>query len=153
MSDQAKAIYDKALRLLARREYSERELRQKLPQKMEGSQEQIYSELDEIIARLQSLGYQSDERFAFSYARMRQSKGFGAERISLELGEKGVATELVAQALAALEEKWPDIIGEAWQKKFKSPPADYAEKAKQQNFLRYRGFRYADIEQLFADIR
>ncbi len=153
LSAQEKAIYDNALRLLARREYAEAELRQKLSHKMLGTYEQINTELDGIIERLQSLGYQDDERFAFAYARNRQSKGFGAERISLELGEKGISAELVEATLVQLEEHWPAVIGHVWQKKFRAAPADYAEKAKQQNFLRYRGFRFSDIEQLFSDLR
>jgi len=142
-------LFDAGVRLLARREHSAKELSLKLQQKFNRC-DALNSQLEAVIERLQDLGYQSDERFAESYARSRQAKGFGADRIALELGEKGVAEVFIQQALSGLASAWLDVIYHVWKKKFKSTPESYSERAKQQQFLRYRGFRSDDIAQLFA---
>lgn len=67
---------DCAVRLLARREHGARELAEKLAQKGYNS-----SDIDEAIARCQSLGLQSDVRFAESRCRLRIRQGCGPLKI------------------------------------------------------------------------
>ena len=74
-----------AVKLLSRREHSALELRDKLA-KREFDEDEIELAIDE----LQQGGWLSDERFAEAYIRMRQLKGFGPIRISMELNERGV---------------------------------------------------------------
>ncbi|HIL93525.1 MAG TPA: regulatory protein RecX, partial [Cycloclasticus sp.] len=71
--------------LLARREHSQRELRQKL--KAKGFDE---DDIDLLLEELSEKNWQSDERFAESYSRSRLLKGFGPVRIQYELKERGV---------------------------------------------------------------
>ncbi|MCK5924436.1 MAG: regulatory protein RecX [Methylococcales bacterium] len=68
------------LRLLARREYSQKELMTKLIAKGFES-----LEIQTVIDTLKNQNFQSDERFAENYARARFYKGFGMLKISYEL--------------------------------------------------------------------
>lgn len=130
-----------ALRLLARREHSRAELYLKLKQRE--------FEVDDITVLLDDLAekqYQSDERFANSYARMRLEKGYGPIRIRQELVEKEVHADLIDQALKGID--WFEAAHLVRQKRFGlASPEGYQEKAKQMRFLQYRGFSSDQIKQ------
>ena len=142
-----KHIYHAALALLARREHSSFELKQKLQKRFCDCEPLI----EQAILKTQADGYLSDERFATAYARSRWQKGFGPERISNELKVKGISSDLSAVALNSATEELDEaaIIERTWRKKFKLAPSDFNEKMKQIRFLRYRGFEQAQIESLF----
>lgn len=129
-------LYHVALGLLTRRDHSQKELELKLRARFSVSS----IELDILFEALSTYGYLNDQRFASAYTRARMRKGFGPERIRMELREKGVADELIDIALSAEELDWSAVAQTVWQKKYRQPPNDLKEKAKQGNFLRYRGF-------------
>lgn len=172
-------LYQSALALLARREHSVFELTQKLSQKIkkshsqgargskcEGSDEQNSDEQDNdrqcddekllsgVINKAIADGYLSDQRYAEAYTRSRMNKGFGSERIALELSQKGVDAELIATTLADAKESdvEQELISSTWNKKFSHSPRDFNEKMKQIRFLRYRGFSQEEIERFFAQL-
>ena len=134
-----------AIGLLSRREHSRAELVTKL-KKREFSEEEISGALDELA----ELGYQSDQRFAESYVRMRVQKGYGLQRIHQELLEREVAPALIEQASSDV--LWGDMARLARQKRFGlGVPDEYAERAKQMRFLQYRGFTAEEIRQALFD--
>ena len=90
-----------AVRLLSRREHSAFEIRDKL-----NKREFDDSEITQAIAELIKGGWLSDERFAEAYIRMRQIKGFGPIRISIELGERGVDESIIDTYLHAGDADW-----------------------------------------------
>lgn len=146
-------LYNRALRLLTRRDHSRTELSQKLKSRLQGASEIDNETLERVFNRLEDHGYLNDQRFAESYTRARMTKGFGADRIAMELAEKGISSAMSEMVLADYEEDWPALIQRVWQKKYRQPPEDFAERARQQNFLRYRGFRTVDIDRLFRSLR
>lgn len=81
--------YDKALSLLAVREHTAKEIREKLLKKGYG-----YEEVDDAISRLLEEGAIDDARYVESYVRSRIRKGGESVRLmSLRLRERGVAKE------------------------------------------------------------
>lgn len=134
-----------AIGLLGRREHSEHELRTKLQKKYDADEKV----LDALVEELKELNYLSDERFAEMYVRVRQSKGFGPNRIIRDLQEKGISHSLSEVALESVE-CWLVSAENTWRKKFGAAPVDYKEKSKQMQFLRYRGFRHSDIESVIS---
>lgn len=134
-------VKNAALGLLARREHSVYELRGKLRQKYPDAEPMF----DEIVQELQGLGYLSDERFAQMYVRYRESRGFGPERVLRDLADKGVSSDLCRLSIEEVE-SWQETAKRVWQKKFGTPPSDYKARAKQIQFLRYRGFTHREIE-------
>ncbi len=90
--------------MLARREYSRHELRQKLTQKYraEVSAELIITVLDD----LEAANLVSDQRFAEMLVRSRIAKGYGPGYIQQELASKGVNDTLIESELQELDINW-----------------------------------------------
>jgi len=125
-----------AVRLLSRREHSAFEIRDKLA-KREFDDKEITQAIVELIAG----DWLSDERFAEAYIRMRQIKGFGPIRISIELNERGVDESIVEAYLNARDALWARSLIEQYKKKYKNKAIEnYNDKAKRIRFLQYRGF-------------
>jgi regulatory protein len=134
-----------ALRLLARREHSERELRCKLTSREFGD-----DLIDTVVAELAAQGLLSDRRFADIYARGRYERGFGPIRIEAELHERGVAADLIAETLADLSDDWLDSAVRQRNKRFGARlPRDARERVKQMRFLQQRGFSGDQIRAVF----
>ena len=136
-----------AVRLLSRREHSAFEIRNKLSQRDFDD-----AEIEQVIIELQQGGWLSDERFAEAYVRMRQKKGFGPVRISMELSERGIKESIADEYLQAGEEGWQQTLEQQYLKKYKNKSiADYNDKAKRIRFLQYRGFTLDVIHQVVND--
>ena len=136
-----------AVRLLSRREHSAFEIRNKLSQR-----DFENKEIEQAIVELQQGGWLSDERFAEAYVRMRQKKGFGPVRISIELNERGVKENIIDAYLPADDDIWLQILNQQYLKKYKNKPIeDYNDKAKRIRFLQYRGFTLDVIYQVVSD--
>ena len=135
-----------AVRLLSRREHSAFEIRDKLHKR-----DFDEKEIDQAIIELQQGGWLSDERFAEAYIRMRQQKGFGPIRITIELNERGVNESIVDACLHESDESWQKTLEQQYLKKYKNKPVeDYNDKAKRIRFLQYRGFALDTIYQIFS---
>lgn len=130
-------ILQRAVAALARREYSRAELARKLQRYL--GEDDDPAVLDTVLDRLQAKGMLSDERFATSLARTRAGH-FGAARIGQELRQRGVASETIRQATAALKASELDRARDVWRRKFGAMPRDAAERARQARFLAARGF-------------
>ncbi len=129
-------IHNKAIHLLALREHSRKELQHKLLLR-DYALPNVLQVLDEFAEKK----LQSDERFAEAYVHSRRLKGYGPERIQMELQQRGVADELICAAVDSESEVWRETAVRVYQKKFgKDEPKNFQEKIKRQQFMRYRGF-------------
>ena len=134
--NERRTALNKAAACLARREHTAHELKQKLERSGIAKQLAV-----EVIGDLQSQGLVSDQRFAESFIRYRSGKGYGPQRIELELNEKGVERSLISLAIEHSECDWIQLARDVRIKKFGAgQPADYRERARQARFLQYRGF-------------
>ena len=130
------------MHLLSRREHTRKEINNKLKKKAEDP-----SLLNTVLDALEEEHLQSDERFMESYTRMRAKRGYGPVRIKQELREKGVGADDIVQVINSPEYDWCELAIEARHKKFGVDKArDAKEKAKQMNFLQYRGFTSEHIK-------
>jgi len=135
-----------AVGLLARREHSRAELRQKLTTRGHSAEA-----VDALLDRLAAQRLQSDERYVEAYVRVRSGRGYGPQRIRAELRERGIADELIEAALAAQPAAGTPRIDDVWRRKYTGHlPVDYRERARQMRFLQQRGFSLADIHALFG---
>lgn len=131
--------------LLARREHSEQELRQKLK-----SREFDPDDIDQAIQALQWDGLLSDERFTESYVNHRFNAGVGPLKIRYELRQKGVAESLADEFLESYSGRWDQLMREQRTRKYGEViPVDYAERMKQARFLQNRGFSPESVMRLF----
>jgi regulatory protein len=128
------SLKGRALKLLAAREHSRRELERKLaPHEAEPGQ--LKTALDELQAR----GFIDEQRVVDSLVHRRAGR-LGAGRIRQELQAKGLDAERVALAVASLKASEVERAREVWRKKFGVLPGDAAQRAKQARFLMARGF-------------
>jgi regulatory protein len=136
----------RALQYLARREYSRVELRGKLLPHVQADEDFEQAQpvgldalLDVLLDDLAARGWLSDERAATQLVHAKRSR-FGTQRITHELRQKGIAENLISEALPQLKETELEAARLVWQKKFGIAPQDEKEKAKQVRFLQSRGF-------------
>lgn len=135
----------KALELLARREHSRLELRQKLIQRGFPT-DHIEPVLDQLVEER----LLDEARFAELYACGRADKGYGPLRISRELRERGVPQSLVDTVLADLGSDWLPKLRELHRKRFKAQvPTNAMERMQQTRVLRQHGFSLDQIKQFF----
>ena len=159
----------RALRLLARREYSRQELASKLLSKPaprparrrpqdandvfapEPFVDEIYEPPTEadVAALLDDLTQHkmlSDDRYAEMRARVRAPR-YGDSRLRQELTQKGIDRDTISAVLA----EQPDELSrchEIWLRKFGQLPGDMSERARQTRHLASRGFAMRVIQQV-----
>jgi regulatory protein len=135
-TDVRRRARESAVRILGRREHSQKELIRKLKQR-EFSEEVV----EETLGWLGEHDLLNEQRFASEYARMRAGRGYGPQRILQELRERGISEQEARDALDAVEQNWWGAAADVRRRKFGAAlPDDLAEIAKQQRFLQYRGF-------------
>jgi len=132
----------RALRHLARREHTRHELAKKLAPHAGTPQE-----IDEVLDDFARRGWLSEQRAAEQMVHARQGR-YGPARIRRDLEAKGVAAEVVTDTLATLKQGEAEAVRAVWQKKFRAPPANAAERAKQMRFLLGRGFSSEAVSRL-----
>jgi regulatory protein len=93
-----------AVRALASKMRTERELRRLMKVRAEEGEDGERA-IDAVVVRLKEMKYLSDERFAADYTRLRkEGEKFGRRRVQQDLAAKGVAKELVGEAVGAAYE-------------------------------------------------
>lgn len=141
------SLYARALRYLARREYSRCELEKKL-----FCHEQSSDELKDVLDRLEQQKLLSDERAAeqILYARGRK---YGSRRIRYELQMKGIADHLIEAALGEFRQTEFSSARALWYKKFGIAPSTPEERGKQIRYLAGKGFPSEVINKILSDAR
>lgn len=133
--------------LLAKREYGEHELAEKLMHK--GYAE---AEIQDAILECKRLGLQSDVRFAESLCRTRIRQGYGPLRIRQELRSKQVDFECIEDALQHEKVDWFMQATQVKNKKYSDQGTiTFNHLQKQKRFLLYRGFPQDIIAQVFKN--
>lgn len=153
-------LLDRAMRILAQRDHSEAELRRKLQQSVQRaafiqqSEPEIINDvqLDKVIGWCQENGWLNEARFTERFIQSRSRKGYGPQRIRLELGQKGVARPEIDLAMEACDIDWSACAAQLAERKFGLPlPSEWKAKAKVQRFLQSKGFFMEDIQAVFRN--
>ena len=132
----------KAMDYLARREYGQRELEQKL---IAAGFESVT--VAATVDKLTGEGLQDDRRFIENFVHSRINQGKGPVRICKELGERGLDAGMIEAVLEDVAEDWCAMARLVRDKKFGPElPRDFKEKARQMRFLQYRGFDAEHIQ-------
>ena len=145
MGEAASALREAALRLLARREHSQRELAQKLRKRFpEVPGEQLEAELKALA----EAGYQSDARRQASLIRQAELRGQGPGRLDAKLRAEGLPPPETPEDPTALEAR----LAALQQQRFGGAPADAKAWQKQARFFAYRGFPPGLIRRCLGEI-
>jgi len=144
-----KQIEDVCLRLLTQREHSQKELLEKLALRGFTKEDAL-----PVIDNLADKGWQSDVRYAESYARSRILKGYGPVRVAYELKQSGVEINYLDQIAQTVAGSWMDLIAQVYDKKYQQDKLlSRSEWAKRSRFLSQRGFSFEMINALFDQLQ
>jgi len=162
------AIRISAMNILAGREHSIDELRQKLKRKLKCKSiqrntsnddnhlsdiEQLELNIEILLEQLVDDNLLNEARFAECFIRSRINKGSGPVKIRHELTKRGISSELTDVYLESSYEFWETYIEAVRSKRFgKQFPNDYKEQSKQSRFLYQRGFSGELIQRLFNEL-
>lgn len=164
-----RALKQRAIAMLARRDHSRAELRRKLLALPVGGARVARvaagmapdaeaprtlpspALVDAVLDELAELKLLSDRRMAEALVRSSAAR-FGAARISQSLQRKGVEAGLIADALQPLAGSETDRAREVWQRRFGQAPADMKERAKQYRFLLSRGFASSVVARVVPSV-
>jgi len=136
------------LDLLARREYSQLELQQKL--RLKQIDPALVASLLDWLAKQ---GYQSEERFARQLIRAKLQKGYGSYAIAQFCFEHGVSKAMQQVVLAEMDIDWLSLAADSYGKKYAGKAiANFQDKQKRMRYLQSRGFDSAVIQQLFKQL-
>lgn len=132
-----------AVNLLARREYSEYEIRCKM-------QEKAFCEedIEAVISHCRQKNWQSDRRFTENYLNFRAQRGYGPVRIKQELRQlKGISSEIIEDVLSESDIDWNQIALMVLNKKFPSYRKKQTPQSKQkiQRYMMSHGFSFDDF--------
>jgi regulatory protein len=124
----------RALRMLARREYSRLELEKRL-----SSDDTDEAEVLAVLDDFEQKGWLSERRLVDAVVQTRR-KRFGTAKVLQELKGKGVSEDGLEQAREALRKGELETARSVWARKFGNKPSSLSERAKQSRFLAGRGF-------------
>ncbi len=125
-----------AIRLLARREHSRRDLSQKLA--LRGFE---HSDINAVLDALEQDDLLSEPRFIGSIVRTRSQRGVGPLKIIAELQRHGITQKEIEQDEDWQIIDWVQVAQQAKIKRFgEDTPQNMQEQSKQYRFLIQRGF-------------
>jgi regulatory protein len=130
-----RSAYQRGIDLLARREYSQRELRQRLVARGHDA-----AEAETALGTLVEQHYQSDARYAEMLARSRAAQGYGPRRIRMELAAQGITRECVQVAMDALNHDWAQSAADLLRRRYGASLGTADGRARAAQFLLRRGF-------------
>lgn len=136
----------RCMHLLEKRDYTEKQLRDKLRMSKSAYTEDM---IDQALAYVKSFRYVDDARYARQYVecmRLKKSR----RQIEQELFQKGVDRELIREAMEECQEIGEEEQILAWiqKKQYDPETADRKETQKMYAFLMRRGFQSSEIARL-----
>ena len=134
---------DKMRRLCSRREYCVSDIRTKLMKELEGDVQKVES----ALTKLKEEKYVDDLRYATAFARDKAAiSGWGATKIRYMLSAKGVAKDVISEALNEVDEgKASSRLKKLLENKYKSLKDDPQWKIKLLRFALGRGYSYDEV--------
>lgn len=146
--ERRKTIEQICLRLLARREHSQRELLDKLA--LRGFNR---DEAEPVIFEMAEQNWQNDERYAECYIRQRIASGYGPLRIRYELQQRGI-DDADLDTQAGERGGWQNLLLDVYCNKYDEEKSlTQNEWLKRSRFLQQRGFSGEMIKGLFVELK
>lgn len=125
-----------ALASLCMREHSVKEITDKLTRK-----EYQPDSIEIVVKESLKDNYLNDQRFAKIFWRSRARKGFGPNKIAMELQQRGISSSMIQETSQQEELDFDEVVKSIYLKKFRGTEIkDFKDKAKRQNYLYQRGF-------------
>jgi len=137
-----------ACRLLGAREYSLKQLKQKLH--LKGYSTEATQAAIEFV---RENGWLDERRFCESFVRAKLSRGLGLKRICYELQQNGIVQDMIHQVMENFDICWQDQCDQVAARKVANSALTAAPKdrMKLERFLTYRGFDGAEIRKSISE--
>jgi len=154
-----KNLLNKAVQLLAQRNHSSVELKQKLSlfyfkkyaDELTIDNNDINSQINTIIQYCISHHWIDDIHYIEQYIDMRSRKGYGPIRVMGELKQRGLDLILIHNVFNKKNIDWCEIGLKQAQKKFQQfDKKNFQQKVKLFQFLTSRGFQQDEINQIYS---
>jgi regulatory protein len=153
MTEQQSDIFTKACDYLSRRDHSEHELKKKLRGKFP---EASLDDIDSVLDRLKTLGFQSDKRFTESFIRSKYYAKNGPIKITYELKRKGIKQKVEFDDLDFVDTalRFAKIRYASKLEKYNSYSYEEQMKLKEKMYrgLAGRGFKYPTIKHVIEKL-
>lgn len=133
----AQGLWDYALRLIAKQDYSRASIEAKLRSRALNA-----NDVPDILSRLEEYDFINDLRYAKRlYLTRRDQRHYGPLRLQVSLREKGISGDIIRNLLEEHPADWEALARQARAVKFGAElPDNQKEKARQLRFLQQRGF-------------
>jgi len=149
LAEEIKKATSSACRMLALREHSKKQIRDKLAKK--GFAEQT---IKSTLAYLIEENWLCENRFCSAFIRSKSNKGQGLLRIEMDLRQQNISQSCIDQALIEEPIDWQKVCEQTLLKKLRTIQVtdnalimqDFKQKAKLEKFLNYRGFSSDEIK-------
>ncbi|MBI0103773.1 regulatory protein RecX [uncultured Gilliamella sp.] len=150
------------MQLLAQRDHSSYELTRKLTlffsKKIKCAEDdypeqltQLKTQIEHVIKHCTQKHWMDDEQYIEKYIFMRANKGYGKYKISLELKQRGLSSDINKKLLSIVDINWSEIAYQQLLKKFKVIDSkNNQQKQKVVHFLTSRGFTQNDIKTAYS---
>ena len=132
--------------LCSRREYCRKDVMKKVMTALDGD----VAKAEEVVAKLVEERYVDDLRYATAFARDKASiAGWGEAKIRYMLSSKGIDRELIAQALAEVDDMRAEIrLEKLMENKVRSLKDDPQRRLKLLRFGLGRGYSYDQVTEM-----
>ena len=142
-----RSAYEKGLKYLSMRAYSEKELYNKL--KMNFGDEAA----DRAIDKINSFGYLNDDEYCREYAEyLFKVKKYDIKRISYELKNKGIDPETIDNTLKTLDNEPIQRIIDMLRSKYERNLGTEKDRKRLVNRFIRMGYSYRDIKDAFSEV-
>ena len=142
-----RSAYEKGLKYLSMRAYSEKELYNKL--KMNFGDEAA----DRAIDKINSFGYLNDDEYCREYAEyLFKVKKYDIKRISYELKNKGIDPETIDNTLKTLDNEPIQRIIDMLRSKYERNLETEKDRKRLVNRFIRMGYSYRDIKDAFSEV-
>ena len=141
-----RSAYEKGIQYLSMRAYSQKELYNKLKLKF-GTEAS-----ERAIDKLLYMGYLNDESFAEYYAKyLFEVKKYDIKRISYELKNKGIDSDIISETLKILDNASISRIIEMLRSKYEKSLENEKDRKRLVNRFIRMGYSYRDIRAAFEE--
>lgn len=158
-------LLNRAMSILARRDHSEYELRRKLAAQFafngfkkrfnktsshgseeSPSKEELADQIESVVQYCYEYHWLDDEKFAARFIQSRSLKGYGRQKIKLELLQKGVSKDIVDNAFADCGVDWIELAEMLIDKHFdRQLMSEWKYRSKMYNYMVNKGFDTDEI--------
>ena len=139
-------VTDRMRNLCSRREYCSTDILKKAAAALDGDEEKAA----EVLAKLIDEKYVDDLRYASAFARDKSSiSGWGEVKIRYMLSAKGIARDVIAEALGEVDDvRKADRLEKLMENKARSLKGDAQARLKMLRFGMGRGYRYDEVAEV-----